>query len=171
MSRIAGSSRDVAILGMRRQAVPVVSTLGASLLDALPIVAQTPLVPDFAFLVLVAWRLLRPEIWVAHMALPLGLFNDLVSGHPIGQSMAIWTLTFLLFELIDSRVGWRDYWLDWLFACLAILFHSFGGWYIARMMGSQVPFAIMMPQYGLSIFAYPLVARLVVALDRWRLSR
>ena len=171
MSRIAGSSRDVAILGMRRQAVPVLSTLGASLLGTLPFVVQAPLVPDFAFLVLVAWRLLRPEMWPAHMALPLGLFNDLVSGHPIGQSMAIWTMTFLLFDIIDSRVGWRDYWLDWLFACLAILFHSFGGWYVARMMGSEVPFAIMMPQFALSIFAYPLVARLVVGLDRWRLSR
>ena len=171
MSRIAGSSRDVAIWNFRRQAVPVGSTLAASLLDALPIVTQTPLVPDFAFLVLVAWRLLRPEMWLAHMALPLGLFNDLVAGHPIGQSMALWTLVFLAFDLIDLRVGWRDYWVDWLFACCAILFHSFGGWYVARLMGSNVAFGVLLPQYALSVFAYPLVARLLVALDRWRLAR
>jgi rod shape-determining protein MreD len=171
MSRIAGSSRDVAILGFRRQAVPVLSTLAACLIDALPIVAQAPLVPDFAFLTLIAWRLLRPEMWQAHVALPLGLFNDLISGHPIGQSMALWTLTFIAFDLLDSRVGWRDYWIDWLFACLAILFHSFGGWWIARLMGSQAEFAVMLPQYGLSVVAYPLVARLAVGLDRWRLAR
>ena len=171
MSRIAGSSRDVAIWNFRRQAVPLLSTLGASLLDALPIVTQAPLVPDFAFLVLVAWRLLRPEMWLAHMALPLGLFNDLVAGHPIGQSMALWTIVFLAFDLIDLRVGWRDYWVDWLFACAAILFHSFGGWYVARLMGSAVAFPVLLPQFALSVVAYPLVARLLVGLDRWRLAR
>jgi rod shape-determining protein MreD len=171
VSRIAGSSRDLAILGMRRQAVPVLSTLAATLLDALPIITQTPLIPDFAFLVLLAWRLLRPEMWLAQIALPLGLFNDLISGHPIGQSMALWTTIFLLFDLVDSRVGWRDYWMDWLFASLAILLHSLGGWYVAYLMGSRTDFLILLPQYGLSVFAYPLVARLVVALDRWRLAR
>jgi rod shape-determining protein MreD len=171
MSRIAGSSRDVAMLGMRRQAIPVLSTLAATLLDALPIVVQTPLIPDFAFLVLICWRLLRPEIWPAHAALPLGFFNDLIAGHPLGQSMALWTITFLVIELIESRTGWRDYWVDWLLAAAAILFHSFGGWFVARTMGSQTAFAVMLPQYVLSAFAYPLVARLVLALDRWRLSR
>lgn len=171
MSRIAGSSRDVAMVNFRRQAVPVLTTLAASLLDLLPIVANAPLIPDFAFLVLIAWRLLRPEMWLAHVALPLGLFNDLVAGHPIGQSMALWTITFLIFDLIDSRVGWRDYWMDWLFASAAIAFNSFGGWYIARAMGSATPYMVMMPQLILSIIAYPLVARIVLALDRWRLQR
>ena len=171
MSRIAGSGRDVAIWNARRQTVPVLTTLAATLLDLLPIVATTPLVPDFAFLVLIAWRLLRPEMWLAQVALPLGLFNDLVAGHPIGQSMLLWTLSFLILDLIDSRVGWRDYWMDWLFAAGLILLYTFGGWYIARLMGSQAEFAIMVPQILLSVFAYPLVARLIVGLDRWRLAR
>jgi rod shape-determining protein MreD len=171
MSRIAGSSRDVAMLGLRRQVVPVVTTLLAALLDALPIVATSPLLPDFAFLVLLAWRLLRPELWPAWAALPLGLFNDLVSGHPMGQSMMVWTALFLLLELADSRTGWRDYWIDWLFASLAILAHAWAGWYIARLMGNRAEFANLLPQYALSVFAYPLVARLVVGLDRWRLAR
>jgi rod shape-determining protein MreD len=171
MSRIAGSDRDVAWWSARRQLVPVLSTLAAALLDALPIVIQAPLVPDFAFLVLIAWRLLRPEMWQASVALPLGLFNDLISGHPLGQSMAIWTLTFLVFDIIDSRVGWRDYWLDWLFACVAILGNSAAGWYIARISGAPVRFEILLPQLALSIFCYPLVARFVLGLDRWRLAR
>jgi rod shape-determining protein MreD len=171
MSRIAGSNRDVALLGFRRQAVPIGSTLAAALLALLPIVASWPVLPDFAFLVLLAWRLLRPEMWPAHVALPLGLFNDLVAGLPIGQSMALWTLTFLILDLVDSRVGWRDYWMDWLFAAAAILGYSAAGWYVAKLMGSRTPYDVMLPQLGLSVFAYPLVARFVVALDRWRLSR
>jgi rod shape-determining protein MreD len=168
MSRIASGS-DYG--NARRQVVPIVSTLAASLLDILPIVANRPLVPDVAFLVLIAWRLLRPEIWSAQMALALGLFNDLAAGHPIGQSMALWTAIFLLFDLADSRSGWRDYWMDWLFAAAAILGYSAAGWYIAKLMGSRTPYDVMLPQLGLSVFAYPLVARFVVALDRWRLSR
>lgn len=171
MSRIAGSSRDVALLGLRRRWVPILSTMAAALLALLPFVASRPIVPDFAYLVLLAWRLLRPEMWQAHMALPLGLFNDLVAGLPVGQSMALWTLTFLLLDIVDSRVGWRDYWMDWLFAAAAILFYTAGGWYVARQMGGTTPFAILWPQIALSVFAYPLAARLVVALDRWRLSR
>jgi rod shape-determining protein MreD len=38
-------------------------------------------------------------------------------------------------------------------------------------MGSATPYAVMLPQLAMSVFAYPLVARLVVGLDRWRLSR
>lgn len=171
MSRIAGSSRDVALLGFRRQWVPILSTLAASLLALFPYVATSPIVPDFAYLVLLAWRLLRPELWQAHLALPLGLFNDLAAGLPVGQSMALWTLTFLVLDIVDSRVGWRDYWLDWLFAAAAILFYTAGGWYVARQMGAPAPFEVLWPQLALSVFAYPLVARLVVALDRWRLSR
>ena len=171
MSRIAGSERDVAWWSARRQLVPVLSTLAAALLDTLPIVIQTPLVPDLAFIVVIAWRLLRPEMWQAAVALPLGLFNDLVSGHPLGQSMAIWTVAFLIFDVIDSRVGWRDYWLDWLFACLAIVGNAAAGWYIAHLSGAAVAFEILLPQIALSIFAYPLVARIILGLDRWRLAR
>jgi rod shape-determining protein MreD len=85
--------------------------------------------------------------------------------------MALWTIIFLVFDLIDSRVGWRDYWMDWLFAGMAIIFYSFGCWYVAAMMGSRIDFVLLVPQILLSLFAYPLVARLVLGLDRWRLSR
>jgi rod shape-determining protein MreD len=169
--RMSGSNSEMAVWGARRAAVPVLSTLAASLVDTLPIVANAPVAPDFGFLVLLAWRLLRPEMWSAQVALPLGLFNDLVAGHPLGQSMALWTLAFLACDLLDSRVGWRDYWLDWLFAAAGILGYAAGCWGISRLMGSVAPFDILVPQILLSIFLYPFVARLVVALDRWRLAR
>jgi rod shape-determining protein MreD len=155
----------------RRRNVPVISTVIAIFIATLPIVVSTPVVPDFAFLVLVSWRLLRPEMWRAQVALPLGLLNDLVDGHPLGQSMALWTLTFLAFDILDSRVHWRDYWMDWIFAALAITAYMFGGWAIGRMMGSEADFLVLLPQLGLSIFLYPVVARIVLALDRWRLAR
>jgi rod shape-determining protein MreD len=171
MSRIALTSRDMAMKKARRQYVPVASTLAAASLSLLPIVTNAPISPDWGFMVLLAWRLLRPEMWTATIALPLGFFNDLVSGHPIGQSMALWAATLLILDMVDSRAMYRDYWMDWLLAIVLMLFYIGGSWAVAGMMGSKVEFAMLWPQIAFSVLAYPLVARLVVGLDRWRLSR
>jgi rod shape-determining protein MreD len=169
VSRIAGSSGDVRLFHVRRQYVPLASVIAACLLAAFPIVVSTPIVPDFAFLVLIAWRLLRPELWTATTPLPLGLFNDLVAGHPLGQSMALWTITFLIFDIIDARIVWRDYLMDWLAAALATGFYIIGAWYIGYLLGNRIELAVLLPQIGLSILAYPLIARIVLGIDRWRL--
>lgn len=172
MSWLAGSSGGFGDHSFRRRFVPVGSTLAATLLTLLPIVANgTPVIPEFALLVALAWRLLRPEIWAAHVALGLGLFNDIVAGHPLGQSMATWTMIFLACDYIDSWLGFRDYWMDWLIAAAAVLFYTAAAWTIARLMGSHMAFDLLAPQIGASILAYPLIARLVLSLDRWRLSR
>ncbi len=171
MSRIAGSSAEVAIRDLRRRYVPLLSTVAAILLALFPLVATSPLLPNPGFLVLITWRLLRPEIWSAQVALGLGLLADLVGGQPLGQSMLLWTVTFLAFDYVDSWLGFRDYWMDWLLASAALLFHSTGIWYIALLMGSEVRFAVMIPQIGLAVLFYPVAARLVLALDRWRLAR
>jgi rod shape-determining protein MreD len=171
MSRIASSNADVARRTFRREYVPVLSTIAGCLISLLPIIVSTPIIPDFGFLMLIAWRLLRPEIWAPTIALPLGLFNDLVGGHPIGQSMALWTTFFIIFDIIDSRVLYRDYWMDWLIAAIAIASYVFAGWYIGRLMGNMAGFEIMLPHLAASVLAFPIVARLVLALDRWRLAR
>ncbi len=171
MSRIALTHGDVRRKDFRRRYVPIISTIAACLISILPIITAAPVVPDFAFLVLLAWRLLRPEMWSALTAIGLGLFNDLIAGHPVGQSVALWTATFLLMDVIDSRVVWRDYWMDWLFASLFILGHSYGDWLIGRWMGSSAEFAVLWPMIGASVLAYPVIARFVLVLDRWRLTR
>ena len=171
MSRIAGSETEVVIGDLRRRYVPLVSTIAAIALSLLPIVATSLWVPNLGFLILVTWRLMRPEIWSAQVALALGLAADLVSGAPLGQSMLLWTCVFLGFDYADSLLGVRDYWLDWVLAAAAIVFHSVGVWYIALLMGSDIGFRVMTPQMILSVLFYPVAARLVLALDRWRLAR
>jgi rod shape-determining protein MreD len=169
--RIAPSETTVAWWGIRRAWVPVTSTLAASLLKTLPIVATAPVLPDFAALVLLAWRLIRPGMWQAQIALPLGLFNDLVGGQPLGQSMFLWTSAFLAIDLIDARSGWRDHWMEWLFASLALTYFTFGDWFIAQLMGSKVPAILMLPPLAAAVLLFPLAVRIVYSLDRWRLYR
>ena len=171
MSRIAFNQAAVRRRAFWQRSTPAISTLAASALSLLPIIVASPLIPDVGFLVLISWRLLRPEMWAPTIALPLGLFNDLVSGHPIGQSMLVWTSVFIAFEVADTRMLFRDYWMDWFFASLAIGFAVFVDWYLSRLMGSHADFGIMLPQLGAMILAYPIVSRIVLGLDRWRLSR
>ena len=171
MARIALTQGDVRRRDLRRRYVPIASTILACLVNVLPIIVSTPIIPDFAFLVLLAWRLLRPEMWSVTTAIPLGLLNDLLAGHPLGQSAALWTATFLIMDVIDSRVAWRDYWMDWMLAAVFILGYTFGDWAIGRWMGSTAEFGILWPQIGASILLYPVVARIVLVLDRWRLAR
>jgi rod shape-determining protein MreD len=172
MSRIVGSEAEVAIRDLRRRYVPLISTLVAILLaPMLPLVATSPWVPNLGFLILLTWRLMRPEIWPIWAAAAFGLVADIVSGAPLGQSTLLWTAIFLGLDSLDAWMGVRDYWLDWAAAGAAILFHSVGVWYIALLMRSDVAFWVMIPQLVMSVLAYPIAARLVLSLDRWRLAR
>ena len=171
MSRIALTRGDVTRKHIRRKYVPVGTTIIGSLLVLLPFVLSAPYVPDFGYLVFISWRLLRPEMWSSRAALGLGFLDDLVSGQPLGQSMALWTITVLMLDFIESRAVFRDFWMDWLLASCLILFHSLGSWIIALLMGAHIHFSVLWPQLALSILAYPVIARMVVVLDRWRLTR
>ena len=171
MSRIALTRGDVTRKHLRRRYVPIGTTIAASLLVLLPFVINGTYVPDFGYLAFISWRLLRPEMWTARTSLGLGFFDDLVSGNPLGQSMALWTITLLILDFIESRAVFRDFWMDWLLASALILFHTAGAWLIALMMGSRTEFHVLWPQIALSVLAYPVIARMVVLLDRWRLTR
>ncbi|QNN66459.1 hypothetical protein H9L13_06905 [Sphingomonas lutea] len=50
--------------------IPAISVVAASFLAAMPIVSMSGWFPDFAFLVLLAWRLLRSDPWPAWWAAP-----------------------------------------------------------------------------------------------------
>ena len=90
------------------------------------------------------------------------LWSFLTAASGIARSFA---------QLIVARLGYRDYWMDWLIAAAALVLHTDGAWYIALQMGSDIRFSVLGPQIGLTIVAYPVAARLVLALDRYRLLR
>ena len=151
--------------------IPAGSVVLASMLVTLPIISLTGWFPDFGFLVLVAWRLLRSEPWPAWWAAPLGLLNDLIGGLPIGQSVFLWSATMLILDLVDRRTIWRDYWMEWAFACLLLLLNAWMQWNIASWSGAPRPFAAVLPSLLISIAAFPIAAWIVARIDRWRLGR
>ena len=151
--------------------VPAMTVVAASLLAALPIVTTSGWYPDFGFLVLISWRLLRADTWPGWWAAPMGLVNDLLTGFPVGFSVALWTATMLVLDLVDRRTMWRDYWIEWALAAVLIAAHHWLVWRIAEVGGAAVPIVAMVPPLIISICVFPLTAWLVSRLDHWRLGR
>ena len=151
--------------------LPAASVVAASMLSTLPIVSTSGWYPEFGFLALIAWRLLRSDPWPAWWAAPLGLANDLITGAPIGLSVALWTVTMILLDLVDRRTIWRDYWIEWALAALLLLLSEAVEWWIAGMTGAPLPFVSILPPLLISIFAFPIAAWAVARIDHWRLGR
>jgi rod shape-determining protein MreD len=151
--------------------LPAASVVAASLLAALPIVSTSGWYPDFAYLVLIAWRLLRADPWPAWWAAPLGLVNDLFTGYPIGFSIALWSATMLALDLIDRRTMWRDYWIEWVLAAVLITIDEWLQWRVAKTLDAAPALGRMIPPLVISICVFPLVAWIVSRVDAWRLGR
>jgi len=156
---------------LAQQAIPVASVMLASLTPLIPAVVTAPIVPPMGFLVLIAWRLLRNDLWPLWAALPLGFFDDLFSGAPLGTAMALWTATFIAIDLIDRRFVWRDHWQDWSIAIGAIACYLVIALAIADATGGATPLPLLSPQVALSVLVFPMVMRAVARLDRWRFGR
>lgn len=151
--------------------MPAASVAAASLLAALPIVSNSGWYPDFGFLALISWRLLRSDPWPAWWAAPLGLINDLLTGAPVGMSVTLWTATMLALDLADRRTMWRDYWIEWGLAAVLLAIDEWLQWRLAALVGADLPLWTIVPPLVVSICIFPLSAWFVARIDRWRLGR
>jgi rod shape-determining protein MreD len=149
--------------------VPWISVMLASLLPAWLFVASSPYVPPFGFLTLLAWRQLRPGLMPVWAGLPLGFFDDLYSGQPMGSATMLWSAAMILLDVIEARVPWRNFALEWLVASALILVYIAASLGAANITGGAVPLAMLAPQGVVAVLLYPVVGRIVAALDRFRL--
>lgn len=151
----------------RARALPWAMVMGGSLLTVLPAVATFPLLPPLGLIMLLTWRLLARFSLRPWAAAPLGLFDDLVSGQPLGSAMLLWALCFLVVEVIEQRLGDRSFGLDWLIAAVLTAAVLAAGRLIASPLGAMLAPVLVM-QVGASVLCFPLAARLVAWVDRRR---
>lgn len=169
MSKYRGAF-DEPPLAMRLRLLAPLSVMAGSLLVIWPFVASFPVLPPFGLMILLGWRLRRPDALPVWTPLPLGLFDDLLSGQPIGSAMVLWTSCFFAIDLIERRLMLRDFWQDWLVAaggiaaCLAL------GRLIASPFAAHVD-TVLLVQIATSILLYPLAASVVGWLDDKRAVR
>lgn len=152
-------------------AVPWLSILVGSLLPMFFIATALPLVPPTGFLMLLAWRLVRPGLLPVWAGAPLGLFDDLFSGQPLGSGMVLWSLTMIAIEIFDRRIPWRSFMQDWIVAALAMLAYLLAAFVVSGASLGLPALIALGPQAMLSVLLFPVAARLVATLDRVRLTR
>lgn len=152
-------------------ATPWLLVMLGSLSPTWPVIASAPVMPPLGFLLLVAWQQLRPGLFPVWAGLPLGLFDDLYSGQPIGSAVVLWSAAMLGLDFIEHRFPWRGFVLNWLEASGIIALYMVLALQIANWSGGATPLATILPQILLSLLAYPIAARLVGAADRLRLIR
>lgn len=150
--------------------IPVASVMLASLTPLLPIIATAPLLPPLGFMMLIAWRLLHRTMWPVWISVPLGLWDDMFSGQPLGSAMLLWTLAFFAVDLFDRRMVWRDMVQDWALAAVLIILLLVGSLFIANETGGATQPWVLLPQILLSVLLFPIIARLCAGLDNIRLS-
>ena len=170
MSRTLPFRSAPPVLSGKARAVPIASTMLASMLPlAMPVIAEAPVMPPLGLLTILAWRLLRPGFWAVWAPLPLGLFDDLASGQPVGSAMLSWTIAFLAIDASERTLLWRDYVQDWLVAAAAIAGCILAAYVFGLFAGGQAPIWSIIPQIAAAILIFPVVARLCARLDAWRL--
>ncbi len=147
--------------------VPAATVMLASLITMLPFIATIGLMPPFGLLMLLGWRLGRPEALPIWAPLPLGLFDDLVSGQPAGSAMLLWTLCFLAIDLVDQRLVCGDFWQAWTLVAGSIALCLLVGRYFASPIGAHVD-TVLLAQILVSALLYPLIARLCAWIERVR---
>lgn len=151
--------------------VPWGSIMLAAVVPFFFLTSAIPLVPPLALLFMLAWRLVRPGVLPVWAGLPLGLWTDLYSGQPFGCSVLLFSVSLLAIEALETRFPWRDFLQDWVTALLAILAYIGLGVVFSGADVTPLTIAAVAPQALLSVLAYPIVARMVAALDRIRLLR
>lgn len=156
---------------MVAMALPWLSIALGSLVPLFFIATALPLVPPTGFLMLLAWRLVRPGLLPIWVGLPFGAIDDLFSGQPLGSGILLWSLSLIAIELLDRRIPWRSFVQDWIVAALALASYIVAAFLVSGATPGTPALIALGPQLILSMLLFPAAARLVSVLDRWRLTR
>jgi rod shape-determining protein MreD len=149
--------------------LPWASVMISSILPGMLLIASAPILPPLGFLAFVAWRQLRPGLMPVWAGLPLGIFDDLYSGQPVGSAVLLWSLAAIVLDEIEERLPWRNFLTEWLVAMALILAYIVLSLFIANIVGASTPLHVIVPQIVISLLCYPFVGRVVALADRFRL--
>lgn len=157
----------------RMRIVPIATVMvGSALPLMLPLIANSPVLPPLGLLFFLCWQLLRTEMWPVWIGLPLGLWDDLFSGSPIGTAVGLWTVASIAIHYISQRIYWRGFFHDWAIGALllgliqataALITHP--DVHTGRVLG------LVVPQIVISALLVPFFLRLTGKFDNFRLKR
>jgi len=151
--------------------IPWLSIMLFSLSPLLPVIAPAPILPPMGYLVMLSWRMLRPGLLPLWAGFPLGLFDDMFSGQPMGSGILLFSLTLIALDLLELRFPWRGFWQNWLIVAALLFIYLTVAAIVSGARIGLSHFTLLAPQVVLSIALVPLMMALVGLLDRLRLLR
>jgi rod shape-determining protein MreD len=111
-------------------------------------------------------------MWPVWIGLPLGLWDDLFSGAPIGTAVGLWTLASIAIAYSSQRIYWRGFLHDWAIAALLIaIIQSLAALITHPQADTRLVLGLVVPQIIISALLVPLFMRLTGAFDNFRLKR
>ena len=157
----------------RMRFVPIASVMFASALPLmLPLIANSPVLPPLGLLFFLCWQLLRAEMWPVWIGLPLGLWDDLFSGAPIGTAMGLWTIASIAIAYSSQRIYWRGFFHDWAIAAASVaIIQSLAALITHPQAAPGRVLVLVVPQIIISVLLVPLFMRLTGKFDNFRLKR
>jgi rod shape-determining protein MreD len=173
MNKAAGARLGEPASLWRMRIVPIATVMFASALPLmLPLVANSPVLPPLGLLFFLCWQLLRTEMWPVWIGLPLGLWDDLFSGQPIGTAVGLWTLASIAIHYSSQRIYWRGFFHDWAIAALLIaIIQSLAALIVHPHAATGRVLGLVVPQIVISALLVPLFMRLTGKFDNFRLRR
>ncbi len=175
-SDIRKSTKDItrtrinrAPLPLLAKGLPWVAIMLASMANFSPVIASAPILPPIAYMMLLAWRMLRPGMLPVWAGLPLGLFDDLYSGQPFGSGILLWSATMLAMEVVDEQFRWRGFVADWAVAGVLTAVYLLLCATLATIATGYLLPIVIVPQVLVSLALYPVMTGIVALLDRVRL--
>ncbi|WP_108790829.1 rod shape-determining protein MreD [Erythrobacter sp. Alg231-14] len=155
----------------RANTVPYASIMLGSLLPIWILADVMPVAPPLGYMIFLCWRVMRPGLMPLWVGVPLGAFDDLFSGQPFGSAIFLWSITMIALELIETRFPWRGFWQDWFTAGLAMILYVISAMVVSGASVTEHLVVAAVPQMIFCVLLYPLFARLIAWLDKFRLSR
>ncbi|MEP5939050.1 MAG: rod shape-determining protein MreD [Erythrobacter sp.] len=155
----------------RQYSVPYISVIAGSILPVFVLVGTMPIMPPLGFMILLAWRIMRPGLLPIWVGLPLGAVDDLFSGQPFGSAILLWSLAMLAIEQLEQRFPWSNFWQDWVTAAMVLAVYLLLAMFASGAVPGYFHLTVLVPQIALSILLYPIIAIVVSWLDRFRLIR
>ena len=155
----------------RAVSVPYITIMLASMLPFLVLADVMPVLPPLGYLMFLGWRIMRPGLLPIWVGVPLGAFDDLFSGQPFGSAIVLWSVTMIVIELIESRFPWRGFIQDWFTASLGAFAYILLAMTVSGSSLTPAMIASAVPQMALAILLYPILAKVISRIDRFRLAR
>jgi rod shape-determining protein MreD len=123
--------------------------------------------PLFPFMAIYFWSMTRPEYMPYIAVFLIGLFQDLLTGGPVG----LWALTYLLSVVFLSTqieiIAGRGRSVLWAGFVLAVLIVTIFVWIFARIaLGPGPAGGRLGAEIMLSVLAYPFVGRFFMMVQR-----